>query len=154
MDQPFRGPQEHGSAIGSKYYPMRIGTRSTKEKSRACGYHSPHCTSRRQNRDGCHRFHRHRSGRNRETRQGDAEGLWCRRHGQRGADRNSRRPARVRCPYPGQRWFSARVGWRLRSHPRVNRFRRLTSSLARDTGGIIIRTWRASASPITERLPS
>ena len=148
MDQPFRSPQEHGSAIGSKYNPTRSGTRSSKEASRACRYHSPHCTSRRQNRDGGHRFHWHWSGRNRETRQGDAEGLWCRRHGQRGTDRNSRRPARIRCPYPGQCRFSAGVGWRMRGLSRVNHFRRLTSSLDHVTGGIMIRTWRASASPI------
>ena len=53
------------------------------------------------------------AGRTRDTRQGDAETLWRRRHGEGGTDRNSRRPARGSRPHPDQVRFSAGMCWRV-----------------------------------------
>ena len=99
--------------------PTRRATHRTEEEPWAGGSHSSDCTSRRQDRNGRQGFRWHRSGRTRDTRQGDAESLWCRGYGEGRTDRNSGRPARGSRPHSDQRRFSSGVCWRVTGLARI-----------------------------------
>src|SRR5687767_4947220 len=112
LDQTSRSPEKlrpRFRRAAAWCRPTRCAIHHTTEEPRAGGYHSPDRTSWRQDNDGHHGFDWHRAGRKRETCKGNPESLWRRGYGQGGTDRNSRRPARGRRPYPDQRRFSAGV---------------------------------------------
>ena len=66
LDQSFRNPEGPRPATGFRdvawCHPTRCVTHRAKEELWAGGYHSPDRTSWRQDRDGPHGFHWHRSG--------------------------------------------------------------------------------------------